>query len=193
MKSTKNLSSSLANQIKLLHNHLSQEESKDYDIITELYADDVVIKDGIYQAVTPDEVVRQLPHLNTQQKSKLKMVFEKYKTVFDGTLGKHPIAKIDIQLVPGAKLIYQNLYPVLFKRNALFGRELANMIADGVFTKIGESEWGFPSFIIPKEMAKSNGFLTSKSLTNSLSGNPFRYQGFKISSIREDSIHTSPR
>ena len=25
------------------------------------------------------------------------------------------------------------------------------MIADGVFTKIGESEWSFPSFIIPKK------------------------------------------
>ena len=151
MKSTRDLSSSHINQVELLHNQFSSEENEDYDIFAELYADDVVIMDRKYQAVTPDEVVRQLPHLNTQQKSKLKMVFEKYKTVFDGTLGKHPTAKIDIQLVPGAKPIYQNPYPVLFKRKPLFDRELSNMIADGVFTKIGESEWGFPSFIIPKK------------------------------------------
>ena len=58
MKSTKDLSFSLANhKIKSLHNHFSQEESEDYDIIAELYADDIVIKDYKYQPVTPDEVV----------------------------------------------------------------------------------------------------------------------------------------
>ena len=151
MKLTRDLSSSRINQVEILHNQFSAEESEDYDIFAELYADDIVIMDRKYQAVMPDEVVRQLPYLNTQQKSKLKMVFEKYKTVFDGTLGKHPTAEIDIQLVPGAKPIYQNPYPVSFKRKPLFDQELSNMIADGVFTKIGESEWGFPSFIIPKK------------------------------------------
>ena len=56
-----------------------------------------------------------------------------------------------IELVPNAKLIYQNSYPVSFKRKVLFQRELNKMIADGVFTRIGELEWGFPSFIIPKK------------------------------------------
>ena len=105
--------------------------------------------DRKYKAVTPNEVVKQLPHLNQAQKTKLKAAFEKYKTAFDGTLGKHPTAKIDIELVPGAKPIYQNRYPVYFKWKALFDRELANMIADGVFTKITQPEWGFPNFIIP--------------------------------------------
>ena len=66
-------------------------------------------------------------------------------------MGKHPTAKIDIELMPGAKLMYQNPYPVLFKCKPLFDRELSNMIAHGVFTRIGESEWGFQSFIIPKK------------------------------------------
>ena len=147
----KSMSSFSSSPVQQLHNHFLHEESEDFDIIAELYADDIVIKDRKYQAVTPDEVVRQLPHLSQDQKNKLKLVFEKYKTVFDGKLGKHPIAKIDIELIPGAKPIYQNPYPVSFKRKPLFDRELNNMIADGVFTKIGESEWGFPSFIIPKK------------------------------------------
>ena len=71
--------------------------------------------------------------------------------MFNGTLGKHPTAKINIQLVPGAKPIYQQPYPVSFKRKPLFDRELKNMIKDGVFTKIGDSKWDFPSFIIPKK------------------------------------------
>ena len=107
--------------------------------------------DRKYRAVSPEEVQQLDQHLTKEQKLRLKSTFEKYKKVFDGTLGKHPTAKIDIQLVPNAKPIYQQPYPVSFKRKPLFNWELNNMIKDGVFTKIGESEWGFPSFIILKK------------------------------------------
>ena len=138
-------------QLEQYYNHLASEEEEDYELFAELYADDVVIMDRKYQAVSPEEVVKQLHHLTSKQKELLQKTFEKYKRVFDGTLGKHPTAKIDIQLIPNAKPIYQQPYPVSFKRKPLFDRELNNMIKDGVFTKIGESEWGFPSFIIPKK------------------------------------------
>ena len=94
---------------------LEEEEEEDYSILFEVYADDVIIKDGKYQAVSPDEVVNQLTHLTVEQKRLLHDVFEKYKMVFDGTLGKHPTAKIDIELVPGSKPIYQNPNPVPFR------------------------------------------------------------------------------
>ena len=104
----------------------------------------------------------QLDHLTSQQKQQLQVVFEKYKRVFDGTLRKHPTAKIDIEVVPNVKPIYQNPYPVLFKRKALFQRELNNMIADGLFTQIGESEWGFPASSYQRKMEEFNGSLTSE-------------------------------
>ena len=107
--------------------------------------------DRKYQAVSPDEVVQQLNHLNNQQKTRLKAVFVKYKRVFDGTLGCHPTVEIDIELVPGAQPIYQRAYPVPYQKQELFNRELYKMIRDGVFRRIGESKWGFPSFIIPKK------------------------------------------
>ena len=113
--------------------HLSQEEEEDF-LLFEAFADDILIKDRKYQAVSPEEVVVQLHHLSKQQRQLLKLTFEKYKRVFAGKLGKHPTAKIDIELVPNAKPIYQNPYPVSFKRKPLFQRELNNMIADGVFT-----------------------------------------------------------
>ena len=40
-------------QIEHLHNHFLQ-ESEDYNIILELYADDVVIMDRKYEAVMPN-------------------------------------------------------------------------------------------------------------------------------------------
>ena len=130
-------------EVEHYFNHLREtEEDEDFDILCELYADDVLIKGRKYQAMSPEEVMRQLDHLTVDQQQKLKTTFKKYKRVFDGTLGRHPTAKIDIKLIPGAKPIYQSPYPVSFKRKALFQRELDNMIADGVFTCIGESEWG---------------------------------------------------
>ena len=152
--------------------YLLQEEEEDASLF-EVYADDVLIKDRKYQAVSPEEVVRQLNHLSVQQKQRLKLVFEKYKRVFDGKLGKHPTAKIDIELVPNAKPIYQNPYPVSFKRKALFKRELDNMIADGVFTRIGESEWGFPSFIIPKKDGRVRWLSDFRKLNKLIVRKPF--------------------
>ena len=68
MKSTKNLLTSPSDQIEDLHNYFLQEESEDCDIISELYIDDIVTNDQKYQAVTPDQVVQQLPHLIKNRK-----------------------------------------------------------------------------------------------------------------------------
>ena len=129
--------------------------------------------DRKYQAFSPEEVVQQLHHLSSQQKLQLQAVFEKYKRVFDGTLGKHPTAKIDIQLVPNAKPIYQQPYPVSFKRKPLFDCELHNMINNGVFTKIGESEWCFPSFIIPKKDGRVRWLSDFRKLNELIVRKPF--------------------
>ena len=145
-------SNNTVNQIEHLYNHFKKEEEEDYDFLAKLYTDDALIMDRKYQAVLPEEVVQQLNHLTTAQKAQLTITFEKYKKVFDGTWGKHPTAKFDTEVViPGTKPIYQQPYPVPFRRKSLFNRELNNMINYGIFTKIGESEWGFPSFIIPKK------------------------------------------
>ena len=152
MKSTSKFSPAKGKEVEHYFNQLYKaEEDKDFDILCKLYADDVLINDRKYQAVSPEEVVCQLEHLTADQQQKLKQAFKNSKKVFDGTLGKHPTAKINVELIPGAKPIYQSPYAVSFKQNALFQRELNNMILDGVFTQIGESEWGFLSFIPKKE------------------------------------------
>ena len=73
-------------------------------------------------------------------------VFEKYKTLFDGTLGKHPTAKIDIELLLGLSPSVRIYIQFLLKHNKHFNKEGENMIADGIFTRIGEFKWGFSQF-----------------------------------------------
>ena len=56
-----------------------------------------------YQGVTPQEVVDTLTHLELSKRLRLKIILEKYKDVFNGELGCHPTAKINIRLRPDAK------------------------------------------------------------------------------------------
>ena len=51
-----------------------QEEEEDLLLISELFSD-TVIMDRKYQAVSPEEVVKQLDHLNSDEKNKLQSVF----------------------------------------------------------------------------------------------------------------------
>ena len=82
--------------------------------------------------------------------------------MFNGTVGKHPTAKIDRELIPGAKPIYQQPYPASSYRKPLFDGELKNMIEDCVFRKIGESKWGSHLSSFPRKMAVSDGYLRKK-------------------------------
>ena len=67
MKSQKQMSMK-ATYMEQYYNHLEAEEDQDFKLLAELYADDVVIMDRKYQAVSPEEVVQQLNHLTSQQK-----------------------------------------------------------------------------------------------------------------------------
>ena len=80
MKSRKEISHNAVDQcLDSYYNHLDDEADEDFDLLAELYADDIVIMDRKYQAVSPEEVVQQLHHLTKAQKAQLKATFEKYK------------------------------------------------------------------------------------------------------------------
>ena len=78
-------------------------------------------------------------------------MFKKHSTVFDGQLGFHTTASIHIELKPDPQPVWKKPYPVAFQRKQQFNNELASMVYDGVLLNVVRSEWGFPSFIIPKK------------------------------------------
>ena len=92
-----------------------------------------------------------LDHLSQIEKEQLESILNKYTKVFDGKLGRHPTAKISIELKPGSRPIWQKPYPVPFQKKATFEKELYSLVGDGVLSPVGMSRWGFPSFIIPKK------------------------------------------
>ena len=90
-------------------------------------------------------------HLSTEERQEFKEVLDKYTEVSNGKLGCYPHEKIHIQLKPGVKPIHKHAYPVSFKREELFKRELEHLVREGVLRECGPTQWGFPTFIVPKK------------------------------------------
>jgi len=127
----------------------------------ELFADDIsfanpykskVILDRAYQETDPSTVAQQQSHMSKAEQQQFQAVLNKYPNVFNGELGKYPHKKISLRLKSGSKPIHKKPYPVAYKREDLFKRELQNLCDDGVLKRCtGPAEWAFPTFIVPKK------------------------------------------
>ena len=105
--------------------------------MAELFATDIL--DRKCDAVTPEEASAALKPLELSQRLKFKILFARYKNVFDGKLRCHPTAKIKIKLRPRSKPHWRKPYSVPFARREAFRRELDSLIRDGVLVRIGPS------------------------------------------------------
>ena len=65
MKSQKQMSMKTT-YMEQYYNHLEAEEEEDFKLLAELYEDDVAIMDRKHQAVSPEEVVVEPPHIGTK-------------------------------------------------------------------------------------------------------------------------------
>ena len=71
---------------------------------------------------------------------------------FDGKLGCHPHKKIKVDIPPGAQPIKKRLYPIPYRQEIAFKREMEEMVDDRVLRrKDGVSECASPTFVVPRE------------------------------------------
>jgi hypothetical protein len=78
-------------------------------------------------------------------------VFSKQTKLFSGKLGKYPHKKIDLELLPGAKLVHGRPYPIPHNHLEVFRNELDHLIKFGVHSRIEATKWALPTFIITKK------------------------------------------
>ena len=110
----------------------------------------IKILDSNYKAANLKDVVQATVHLNEQEREQLYKLLIKYKKIFDGTLGEWKTDPVDFELVDEAKPHSQRHYPVPHLYKETFKKELDRLVKLGVLEPVQQSEWGSPTFIVPK-------------------------------------------
>jgi transposase InsO family protein len=107
-----------------------------------------------YEHYTMDEILEfadNQSHLEPQKRKDLRVLFSNFSQLFDNELRVYPGKKIHLELKEGSRPVYRRPYPVARAHEELFKKELDRLEQIGVLKKIGASEWGLPSFAIPKK------------------------------------------
>ena len=109
------------------------------------------IQDAKYAPANLDDIVAQCDQLDASEKAGLRALLEKYKSLFDGTLGKWIGETYDIELKPDAKPYHAKPFPVPKFYEQTLKLEVARLVKEGVLKPINRSVWAAPTFIIPKK------------------------------------------
>ena len=112
----------------------------------------VKILDAKYEkADLPKVVHEQCAHLTKTEQEQLLQLLDKYKELFDGTLGKWKTSPVHLQLREGITPYHaRRAYPIPYIHKDTLRKEVDRLEKLGVLKWEGDSEWASPTFIIPK-------------------------------------------
>ena len=111
----------------------------------------VEILDAKYEKADLPAICKALTHLTKDQQEQLLILLQKYKELFDGTLGDWKTTPVSLELKEGAKPYHvRRPYPVPKVHKGTLLREVDRLVKIGVLKRQDDSEWASPSFIIPK-------------------------------------------
>ena len=133
----------------MAHDIQSEEEFMGDDWLDSFAA--MTILDAKYEKVDVHEVAIAQKHLQDFQQKALEKVLNKYSKLFDGTLGVYPHKKFAIDIKPDAVPKHSRPYSIPQVHLEAFKKQLEHLVRIGVLSKAGTSEWGSPTFIIPKK------------------------------------------
>jgi predicted aspartyl protease len=109
------------------------------------------ILDAKYKPANLQEISENADHLtNSEQKSLLKLL-KKYEDLFDGTLGTFTGKPYDIKLKDNAEPHHARPFPVPKIHELTLKSELDRLCDLNVLKRVNRSQWGAPTFIVPKK------------------------------------------
>ena len=127
-------------------------QSSNEPLVTEQATQRMIkILDSNYRKANLKAVAAGAKHLTQPERDKLYHLLLKYEHIFDGILGAWQTEPVDFELKEGSTPHSQRHYPVPHLYKETFKKELEKLVKLGVLEKVQSSEWGSPTFIIPKK------------------------------------------
>ena len=133
----------------------------------------IKILDSKYEKANLRTVADGAKHLTSIEREKLYKLLVKYQEIFDGTLGAWKTDDVDFDLKEGAQPFSQRYYPVPHLYKETFKKELDRLVKLGVLEKVQQSEWGSPTFIIPKKDGRVRFISDFRRLNQMLKRKPY--------------------
>jgi hypothetical protein len=109
------------------------------------------ILDAKYTKANLEEIVKAADHLNYTERDELYKLLKKYEDLFDGTLGTFTGTPYDIKLKENVEPFHTRASPVPKIHELTFKSEIDRLVSLGVLKKVNISQWGAPTFLIPKK------------------------------------------
>jgi hypothetical protein len=109
------------------------------------------ILEAKYEPAKLSEVVNSSKNLQHTEKQALHSLLSKYRDLFDGTLGHWIGEKYHIELKENVKPYHARAYPIPKIHEQTLKMEVNRLCKLNVLKRINRSEWGSPTFIIPKK------------------------------------------
>ena len=107
------------------------------------------------------KLVKECNLLDSGQRKTLLELLQRYKGLFDGTIGDWNTDPVSIDIKQGAEPYHSQPYQVKKHSKAKFKREVDRLVEMEVLEKCSDSAWAAPAFTIPKKNPDEVRFLTN--------------------------------
>ena len=109
------------------------------------------ILDAKYSKADLKTIAESFTHLDPQERNELFTLLKKYECLFDGNLCTWHGKTYHIKLKPDAEPYHGKPFPVPHIHELTFKQELDRLEYLKVINKVNRSQWGAPTFLIPKK------------------------------------------
>ena len=109
------------------------------------------ILDAKYEAADLTSICSKQSQLTIEEQRRLQELLTNFEPLFDGTLGKWKGTQVELELKEGVTPFHPRAYPIPRVHKDTVYNEVQRLVKIGVLKRVNRSEWGAPSFIIPKK------------------------------------------
>jgi transposase InsO family protein len=119
-------------------------------------------------------IVKECKLLTSEEQHQLLNLLNKFKDLFDGTLGTWNTDPVELELKEGdCKPYHSKPYPVPYSQEQQLKEEIKRLIEYGVLRKVNRSEWACPMFTVKKPDGSLRSLADLRELNKRIKRKPY--------------------